>query len=117
MTGTAGESERELVFWFLSGCRDEAGSGSLSDPSPVVFRLAESPRTRGLRPGGGPCLGRSSSPACSASAPEAGAPSTLVPLCFAVGPSTSLGFVLHTLLEGDLSQLPLHPGAGPQFGE
>lgn len=66
MNGTAGESERELVFsWFLSGCRDKAGSGSLSDPSPFMFRLAESPRTQGLRPGE-PSLGRSS-PACSAS--------------------------------------------------
>lgn len=65
--GLQEKSERDLVFsWFLAGCRDKAGSGSLSDPSPFVFQLAESPRTQGLRPGGEPSLGHSS-PACSAS--------------------------------------------------
>ena len=115
--GLQEKSEKDLVFsWFLAGCRDKAGSGSLSDPSPFVFRLAESPRTQGLRPGGEPSLGHSS-PAAPPRAPEAGAPSTLVPLRLVVSPSTSLGLILHPVLEGDLFQLPLHPGAGPQLGE
>lgn len=48
MNGTPGENERELVLSrFLSGCRDKAGSGSLSDHSPFMFQPAESPRDPG----------------------------------------------------------------------